>query len=485
MAMTSISRIITKLAEEDPERPIVTNDGQTVKRREFDLRTNRLARAYQKLGVEQNDFVTIALPNSIEFFEACAAIWKLGATPQPVSSRLPRMELETIVELANPSLIIGIEPGLLGARPTLAAGFQADQHLPDSVLPDLVSKNWKAPTSGGSTGRPKLIVSNIAGEFDLEEESTVRMLANRTHLVTGPLYHNGPLLFSMRGLFRGCHIVVMTRFDAEQTLALIEKYRVDWMMMVPTMMHRIWRLGEEIREKYDLSSLRIMLHLAAPCPIWLKEKWIDWLGDRVHELYGGTEETGATWITGEEWLTHRGSVGKLYTEGQIKVVDENGNELPPGETGEIFFLPKEGQGSTYYYIGAEAESIEDGWESIGDIGYLDEDGYLYLGDRKKDMILCGGANIYPAEVEAAIDSHPHVRSSVVVGLPHEDLGQAVHAIVDAPGGIQSEELLEFLADRLIRYKIPRSFEFVDFPLRDEAGKTRRSALAQERIETQQ
>lgn len=483
MPMMSISQIITKLAEEDPDRPFVTNENQMVTRKEFDLHTNRLARAYQQLGVKQDDLVTVALPNSIEFYETCVAIWKLGATPQPVSSRLPKRELATIIELADPPLVIGAEPGSFGNRQMLAPGFRPNPQLSDTLLPNLVTQNWKAPTSGGSTSRPKLIVSNLPGEFDPEEESPIRMLSNRTQLITGPLYHNGPFLFSMTGLFRGYHTIVMTRFDAEQTLALIEKYQIDWMMMVPTMMHRIWRLEEKIRNKYDLSSLRIMLHLAAPCPVWLKEKWIEWLGDSVHELYGGTEGTGATWITSEEWLAHKGSVGKIFTEGHVKVVDENGCELPAGETGEIYFLPHEGQGSTYHYIGAEADEIKGGWESIGDLGYIDEEGYLYLGDRKKDMILSGGANIYPAEVEAALDSHPAVRSSAVIGLPDADLGQAIHAIVDAPDGLNDEELKDYLADQLVRYKIPRSFEFVDTPLRDEAGKTRRSALAKKRIET--
>jgi bile acid-coenzyme A ligase len=225
-----------------------------------------------------------------------------------------------------------------------------------------------------------------------------------------------------------------------------------------------------------------MLHLAAPCPPWLKEEWIAWLGgDRIHELFGGTEGTGATWITGDEWLTHKGSVGKLLGGALVKVVDESGNELPPNTIGEIYLLPPGGRGSTYHYIGAESSAIEGGWESLGDMGYVDVEGYIYLSDRKTDMILAGGANIYPAEIEAAIDAHPKVRSSAVIGLPDDDLGQRVHAIVDVIEPVTDESLTAHLTERLARYKIPRSFEYIDEPLRDDAGKTRRSALLKARI----
>lgn len=482
MAATSISRMITGKAEADPDRPAITHEGTTITRRELDLSTNRLARAYEQLGVKQDDLVTVALPNSIEFYQACVAIWKLGATPQPISARLPKVEQEAIVELADPSLVVGAEPGSLGDHTVVPPGFEPDPLLSDDILPDKVATYWKAPTSGGSTGRPKIIVAESPGAFDFSERLPLRQERDRAQLVPGPLYHNAPFAFSMQGLFLGNHIVVMTRFDAEETLRLIEQHRVDWMMLVPTMMLRIWKLPEDVRNKYDLSSLRIMLHLAAPCPAWLKEEWIHWLGgERIHELFAGTESTGATWITGTEWMEHKGSVGKLMGGTQIKVVDEDGNDLPPGEVGEIYMLPPGGQGSTYHYIGAEPKALDGGWESLGDMGYVDEDGYIYLSDRKTDMILSGGANIYPAEVEAAIDAYPGVRSSAVIGLPDEDMGQAVHGIVDAPGvPIDEEKLVAFLSERLVRYKIPRTFEFVDQPLRDDAGKTRRSALLEER-----
>jgi bile acid-coenzyme A ligase len=477
----SIGRMVHLLAEKDPDRPAVTHEASTITRRQLDLSTNRLARVYRDLGVEQDDFVTIALPNGIAFYEAAIAIWKLGATPQPVSARLPFLERDAIIELADPSLVVGVERGEHGDRQALPVGYEADPSISDEPLPDRTAKHYKAMTSGGSTGRPKLIVSANAGEMDGEIESPMEMVADRAHLVPGPLYHNAPFAFSMGGLLRGNHVVVMTRFDAAEALRLIERYRVDYVVFVPTMMHRIYRLSPEQRDSFDLSSLRVMLHMAAPCPAWLKESWIEWLGaDRIFELYGGTEAQGATWIVGDEWLEHRGSVGRPMEGSRMRILGEEGEELAAGEVGEVFIMPDEGPGSTYHYLGADAR-VRDGWESLGDIGWMDEDGYLYLHDRQTDMILSGGANIYPAEIEAALEAHPQVRSSAVIGLPDEDLGQRVHGIVQAEGELSEDELREHLAERLVRYKVPRSFEYVDEPLRDDAGKVRRSALLAERV----
>jgi len=291
----------------------------------------------------------------------------------------------------------------------------------------------------------------------------------------------------MTALFRGNRVVVTTRFDAEQTLALLAQHQVDVVYMVPTMMQRIWKLPETTKRQYDLSHLKALWHLAAPCPAWLKEAFIDWLGARViWELYGGTEGIGSTIINGEEWLSHRGSVGKPGVTAEMKIIGEDGETLPTGEVGELYIRPITGPGTTYRYIGAEAKAIEGGWESLGDLGYFDEDGYLYLADRHTDMILSGGANIYPAEIEAAIDAFATVRSSAAIGLPDEDLGNVVHAIVDAPGldtsdGLAEAALLQHLNERLVRYKVPRTIEFVTEPLRDDAGKVRRKQLRSERI----
>jgi bile acid-coenzyme A ligase len=301
-------------------------------------------------------------------------------------------------------------------------------------------------------------------------------------VMPGPLYHNGPAVWSCQALLNGNHVALLPRFDAEGTLHAIEQYRGTVLYMVPTMMKRIWRLHDDVRHRFDLSSLRVVWHLAEPCPEWLKQCWIDWLGpERIYELYAGTEAQTATIINGNDWLAHRGSVGRPQ-DGTVKITDEDGNEVPVGEKGEVWMRNLRDT-PTYRYVGATPRVMDGGWESLGDMGHLDDDGYLYLGDRAADMILSGGANIYPAEVEAALQEHAGIHSCAVIGLPDEDKGNSVHAIIEADAStIDLDELKAFLGERLVVYKLPRTFEFVDTPLRDDAGKVRRSALRQERID---
>lgn len=484
MALISLSRIVAYWTAVQPARTALVHEGASLTWGELEARTNRLARAYQALGVKKDDFVTIALPNGIEFFEACLATWKAGATPQPVSSRLPKFERDQIVDVGAPSLVVGVEPGEYAPVPCLPVSYRPDSNLANTPLPEVTSVSYKAMTSGGSTGRPKLIVSKAPAASD-PDVPLLEIPQQGCMLIPGPLYHNGPFLWAMTALFKGCTVVVTTRFDAEETLRLIETHKVDVVYMVPTMMRRIWALPEEVRTRYDLSSLKALWHLAAPCPPWLKECFIEWLGPEViWELYGGTEGQGSTTIQGTEWLKHKGSVGKPVETCEMKVVGEDGETLPHGKVGEVFIRPLAGAGTTYHYIGAEAKSIEGGWESLGDMGWMDAYGYLYLTDRLSDMILVGGANIYPAEVEAALDAFPGVRSSAVIGLPDDDMGARLHAVIDRPDGPADPRAMEaHLAERLVRYKVPKSFEYVEEPVRDDAGKVRRKALREARLAT--
>lgn len=482
MTEISLSRIIAHWKDKGPDKPFISFEGETVTRAEFDASTNRLARAYAELGVGQDDFVTVALPNGIEFFASCFATWKLGATPQPVSAKLPKFELDAIIEIGKPVLVVGAESGSHGDVTCIDIGFVPNPELDDSELPEKTAKHFKVMTSGGSTGRPKLIVSKTPAVTDTDV-ARLGFEPEKSAVIPGPLYHNGPFLWAMGGLFLGNHVTVSARFDAEDMLRQMDENKAHIVYMVPTMMLRIWRLPEAVRLKYDLSSLKVLWHLAAPCPQWLKEEYIAWLGpDVIYELYGGTEGQGTTIITGTEWLEHRGSVGKPVPGCEMKIVDEDGKTLPPGEIGEVFLMPEGGQGSTYHYIGDKAKEIEGGWESLGDMGYMDEDGYLYLADRQTDMILSGAANIYPAEIEGAVEAFPGVRGCAVIGLPDEDMGNLVHAIVDAPGADVTEEaLVAHLNERLVRYKVPRTYEFVSEPVRDDAGKVRRKQLRAERV----
>ncbi|WP_407175670.1 AMP-binding protein [Bradyrhizobium sp. STM 3562] len=481
--MIPLGEKLYRRAKATPNAPAVTCGEETLTCAQLEVRANRIARALQGLGVKLGDLVTIGLANGFNFIEACWGVWKLGATPQPVSSRLPAAELQAIVNLADSRLVIA-QPGMEANRRRVTVDELLALSDDGRPLEPRVAPILKAVASGGSTGRPKLILSGLSGiapAVPADYPGGWRFGRSPTSLVPGPLYHNGPFDCAMKTIIHDGHLVLMQKFDAEGVLREIERRRATWIYLVPTMMSRIWRLPEEVRARYDVSSVRTLWHLAAPCPPWLKDAFIGWFGpDVVMEMYGGTEGQAWTVIGGSEWLKHRGSVGRVVA-GEMKAVDDDGNMLQPGEVGEIYMRRPKGEQPTYSYRGATARTLEGGWESLGDIGYFDADGYLYLADRGTDMILVGGANVYPAEVEAAIEEHPLVISSAVVGLPHEDMGSSIHAIVQARPGLTAEALLTHLAERLVSYKLPRTIEFVEEPLRDEAGKVRRTRLRDERI----
>ena len=475
----SIGARLRELAAERPDRPAITDQHRTVTWAELDRRTNRIARGLEAAGVKQGDLVTIGLANSVDFIEACYALWKVGATPQPISHRLPAGEASAVMELAEtPILIAGDSVASDKPRydvPALMALSDSDAPLEDRTAPI-----WKAPTSGGSTGRPKLILSGGPGVFNRELAGGYRTVPEDIMIMPGPLYHNGPFTASFGGLNQGAHLIILPRFDAEETLKAIDRWKASWIYMVPTMMGRIWRLPEEIKAKYDTSTLKTAWHLAAPCPPWLKEAFIHWWGaDTIMELYAGTEAQAVTIITGAEWLEHRGSVGKVAV-GEMAAFDADGAPLPVGEIGEVFMRRPEGAPPSYSYRGATPRTLPGGWESLGDIGYFDADGYLYLADRRTDMILVGGSNVYPAEIEAALDEHPLVQSSAVIGLPDDDLGSRIHAIVQPREGLTEADLRAHIASQLVTYKQPRTYEFVTENIRDDAGKVRRSQLREER-----
>jgi len=480
--MISLGAKLKLLAELKPDAPAVSCGDVTLTYLEFHRLTNRAARGLLAHGVKLGDLVTLGLPNSTDFAVACWAMWKVGATPQPVAFRLPKAELEAIMELAKTPVVIAqfehqIDRPLLSVSDLLALSDD------DSDLPDVTAPVSKAPTSGGSTGRPKLILAGQPGVStkEIPEVGGWRLKADSVALLPAPLYHNAGFGMMMAAFAMGAHMVLLPRFEAEATLAAIEKHRATWVYLVPTMMNRIWHLPQEVRDRYDLSSLETLWHLAAPCPAWLKEAFIHWVGpETVMELYAGTEAQAVTIISGAEWLEHRGSVGKV-TAGEMMAVGEDGQPLPPREVGEIYMRPPEGAPPTYKYLGATAKTLPGGWESLGDIGWFDEDGYLYLADRRTDMILVGGSNVYPAEIEAALEEHPDVQSCAVIGIPDDDLGNKIHAIVQTKGARNEESIRAHLASRLVTYKQPRTYEFVDEPLRDDAGKVRRTALRDERI----
>jgi bile acid-coenzyme A ligase len=479
MAVISMVEAFRRWARDVPDQPALTIEDETLTFRELELRSQRLAHTLLGMGISVGDVVCIALPNSIEFVETTLAVLKVGATALPVSNRLPQAERQAIIELADPRLVVGVEPADHPGRrcvPLVPEPSLSDMALPLGVR---VSPAWRATTSGGSTGRPNLIRGTVPATIDGAAAPEYMLPKRKVVLVPGPLYHTAPYTDTILGLVHGNHVVLERRFDPAYTLELIAKFRPTYLLLVPTMMHRIIRLPDEVRD-VDMSSLQVVFHMAAPCAPWLKEAWIDWLGaDRVYELYGASDSPGYTIITGTEWLEHRGSVGRPQP-GLVMITDDDGQPVAPSVAGEIWMRPAPGQPMRAAIVGSDARH-RDGWTSVGDLGWMDDDGYLYISDRRTDMVLSGGENIYTAEVEAALGSHPGVRSSVVIGLPDPDLGRRVHAIVEVDRGLTEDDLRAHIEGHLARYKTPRSYELVDHPLRDDAGKVRKSALIAARL----
>jgi bile acid-coenzyme A ligase len=430
---------------------------------EFDRRSAAWAARLSGQGVQPDDLVAFAFPNGPDFLALTFGIYRCGATPAPLSPKLPGAEREAILALMRPAVFFSETE--YGAPLTETA-----------VVGAPIAKSWKACTSGGSTGRPKVIVDGRPAGFP-EGMQFIGIPERGRVFVPGPLYHSAPFSAAVFALWSGSTVLTMQRFDAESALDLIARESLEWAMMVPTMMHRLMRLPEETRRRFDLSHWRMVVHTAAPMAPWLKLAWIDEFGpDHIWEVYGATEGLMRTWIGGREWLERPGSVGRPTGGARVRIQNPNGEDLPPGEEGEIFAMPPGGPGSSYCYIGAERRATVDGWESVGDIGHLDADGYLFLADRRTDLIITGGINVWPAEVEAALLAHPAVRSCAVVGVPDDDLGQRVHAIVESGEyALGLDDLRAFLSGRLSREKHPRSLALQQGPVRDDAGKVRKTS----------
>jgi bile acid-coenzyme A ligase len=463
-------------AARDPTRPALTMGEQTYTRGALDRAANRLARALAERGVGKDDRVAIVLPTGPRHQITCFALWKLGALVMPMPPKLVNDELRHLAKVGNPKLIIGVDPGRLSECMALPADFEPDPALSDEPLPEVVATIWKASTSGGSTGMPKLIWENRSSLIHpAEPNQLLHMQTDDVILHPAGAYHNSAFCQTSWALCWGTHVILMQRFEPLEWLRIVDRQRVRWAYLVPTMMNRILAVPDQVRKGFDLSCVEVIMHMAAPCPPWVKEAWIKWLGpEKIWEIYAGTEGYGATMISGVEWLAHRGSVGRAARGTEIR--DEDGAVLPPGQVGMIYFYP--GSDNPFGHPNIAL--------SYGDMGSLDADGYLYLADRRTDMILTGGVNLYPAEIEGVIEQFPEVVSAAVIGLPDPDLGAKAHAIVELPLGHAAPApaaLAAFLATRLSRHKIPYTCEFVTESLRDDAGKVRRKRLREQRLTT--
>lgn len=451
------------VAHSAPTQRALTIDHETLTYGEFQSLTRRAASALHEIGVVQDSIVALPMSNSFEQFACFFGAWRIGATPLPVSSSLPEAELDRILEVA-------------GTRFVVREGLNLTAH-PEWTGPYRTARLFRAQTTGGSTGAPKVIVDTNPSRIVLQTGWKWGYDEGPALFLPGPTYHSGPMNHSIEGLSRGLHVITMRRFDAARAAQLITRYRPHWALFVPTMMNRILKLPQEQLEQADFSSLTHVWHSAAYCPAWLKQAWIDLVGaEAVWEIFGGSEGCATTIINGAEWLEHKGSVGRPFS-GEIAIFDENGQPVENGTVGEIY-MRDPGNKRRFQVTTQVKRRMRGDWESFGDLGWLDEDGYLFLADRRVDMINAGGQNIYPAEVEAAIQSHPAVADAVVFGQPDEDLGEMVVALVWTPGGtLDRDDLLEYLATQIVRYKIPRRIAFTDGPIRNDAGKVRRSDLA--------
>jgi long-chain acyl-CoA synthetase len=468
-----------------PQHPaLIMSDGSAVVTYgELDALADRGAQLFRSLGLQTGETIAVWLPNCPEFLTIYWAAQRAGLYFTPLAIGLTADEALYIAENSEARLLVSSGDfaglaGLLAAKPAnLAYSYRlpewraALEAMPPTPIAD-ESAGFHMVYSSGTTGRPKGIRLPLAGG----DPTTSHMLAERAeknygigpdsiYLSPAPLYHTAPLAFCTSCHRLGATVVIMPRFEPEAALAAIETYRVTVTQMVPTMFVRLLKLPDAVRLAYDVSSLRHVIHAAAPCPVDTKRAMIEWLGPIVQEYYGGSEGNGSTNITSEEWLRKPGSVGRA-SWGTIHICDEDGAEVPAGVPGTVYF---EG-GWDFKYLGDEAKTRDSrhpqhpGWSALGDIGYLDEDGYLFLTDRKSYMIISGGVNIYPQEVENLLITHPRVADAAVIGVPNADFGEEVKAVVqpldwaDATDAFAAE-LIAYCKARLSPVKCPRSVDF--------------------------
>jgi len=479
----------TELAQKYTDKPayIMAASGETVSFAELEAVSNQGAQLFRSLGLQRGDHIAILLENHPRFLQICLAALRSGIYFTAISYRLQEAEVEYIVTDCHAKVFITskdrqvVVDKLLGKMPKVTHAYMLDGVIAgfESWETTLASQPTKPISdestgasmlySSGTTGRPKGVLKALPeGVFGADEgPSLFAMLYGATeetiYLTPAPLYHAAPLAFTMGFMLGGMTCVVMEHFEAEAALATIEKYQVTHSQWVPTMFVRMLKLDEADRLKHDVSSLLCAIHAAAPCPIKIKEQMIEWWGEIIHEYYAGSEGNGFVAINSEEWLAHKGSVGRGLTA-QLHIVNDEGEEVPVGEVGTIYF---EGGGEFEYYNDSEKTNESrhtKGWSTLGDVGYLDEEGFLYLTDRKSYMIISGGVNIYPQEAENILVSHPRVMDAAVFGVPNEDFGEEVKAVVqpkdfnDAGPELEAE-LIEYCRTHLSHIKCPRSIDF--------------------------
>jgi long-chain acyl-CoA synthetase len=487
----------------------IASGERTIDQATFDARVERAAAGLDALGVGQGDCVAILMRNDITFLEASYAAIRLGAYAVPINWHFHPEEVGYILRDCAAKALITHADLLATARQAAPAGLSIlAAPTPDDIarafaipperctLPpdarswdDLIAAN--APWSGaprpqtlsmiytsGTTGHPKGVRRAPPTPAQQEALNEARRVVYgvapgiRT-IMAGPLYHSAPNAYALRAARITEALILMPRFEPEALLALIERQRIDTLFMVPTMFVRLLKLPEDVRRRYDVSSLRFVMHAAAPCPVHVKRAMIDWWGPLIWEFYGATESGAVTLVSSEDWLKKPGTVGRTSKGATLSIQDDAGREVPQGEIGEIFSSIDYYPEFTYHNLPEKRAEIErNGMITVGDMGYLDPEGYLFLCDRKRDMVISGGVNIYPAEIEAVAIALPGVKDCAVFGIPDEEYGEALLALVELMPGhaLGVEDVSAHLKSHLASYKVPRRIEIaLDLP-REDSGK---------------
>ncbi|MEO6957976.1 MAG: acyl-CoA synthetase [Antricoccus sp.] len=484
--------------------------GKSVTFKELDDRSMQLAQWLTKQGLGYGDCVATLASNSVECFEIYWAAMRCGLYLTPINFHLLPAEVSYILnDCGAKALVISADladsaEAALADAPNIVAKLAFGGTVPgfDDYDEKLAAQPAEQPAehragrtmlySSGTTGRPKGVLFELPG-VPIEEDND-GSLGDLTKLLFGfgedtkylspaPLYHAAPLRYSGRVQALGGTVHFLKKFDAQQALEAIEKYQITHSQWVPTMFVRMLKLPDEVRLSYDVSSLQVAIHAAAPCPREVKAAMIDWWGPIIWEYYAGSESNGATFISSEQWLQKPGSVGKPAV-GSIHVCDELGEELEPFKIGKVYF-EQEGPGFEYYHdddkTKASRHPAHADWSAIGDLGYIDEDGFLFLAERQSFVIISGGVNIYPQEIEDVVTMHPAVFDVAVIGVPHPDFGEEVKAVIQLVDGVPAtdetkEELMAFLAQNLAKFKLPRSIDFIEQLPRTPTGKLRKHEI---------
>jgi long-chain acyl-CoA synthetase len=493
------------LAQNQPDHvAVVEVDEQQYTAGELLAGVNRLSHGLQALGLQRGDSIAAMLPNSLQALELYLAMQQIGLYLTPINYHLVGPEIAYILQDCEAKVFVVHQDYAEACRAAVAeTGFAPDRVFSVGPLDGFRGyddlKNGQPTTppdertlgavmnyTSGTTGRPKGVrrplPETAIDETDLGVAlygyNVTRDEPDNVHLLACPWYHTAPMVMVSPSIHLGHTVVIMDRFQPERALRLIHTYRVTLTHLVPTQFVRLLAVADDERQEFDTSSLRHVIHGAAPCAPEVKRRMIEWFGPVIDEYYASTEGVGGTIIFSDEWLTKPGSVGKARDGNVVVIMDDEGNILPPRQIGTVYSSNRNRIAFEYYKDPEKTEKSKRGeYRTVGDVGYLDEDGYLYLSDRKADMIISGGVNIYPAEIESVLINHPRVADVAVFGIPNSEWGEEVKAVVELLPGKRSDpeeqvrlELLEFLQGRVARYKLPRSIDFMDALPRDPNGK---------------